>query len=184
MKKNKKTTNSSYTKDLLIACLCVLLLLLIVSLIRFKGTRVQGYAMMPALHNGDLVVAKRTKQPKRFDLIVFKIGEKQQVRRVIGLPDETIQYNKDLLLVNGKPVDEKFIVDEINESQYNGKNYTENFFSGELNGSKTIPKGYCLVLGDNRPYATDSRHYGLIATRNIIGVIKIRLLPVNDLTGF
>lgn len=183
MKKTNPTT-SPYLKDFLIACLCLLFLLVIVSLTQFKGTRVQSYAMMPTLHNGDLVVAKRTKQPARFDLIVFKIGEKQQVRRVIGLPDETIQYNQDILLVNGKPVDEKFIVDEINESQYNGKNYTENFFSGELNGSKTIPKGYCLVLGDNRPYATDSRHYGLIATRNIIGVIKLRLLPVNDLTSF
>ncbi|MEI5991627.1 signal peptidase I [Enterococcus termitis] len=184
MKKNKKTTDCPYIKDFFIACFCVLLLLSIVILIQFKGTRIHGYAMIPTLHNGDLVVAKKTKQPKRFDLIVFKIGEKQQVRRVIGLADETIQYNDDILLVNGEPVDEKFIVDEINESQYNGKNYTENFFSGELNGSKIIPKGYCLVLGDNRPYATDSRHYGLIATRNIIGVIKLKLLPVNDLTRF
>ncbi|WP_348922401.1 signal peptidase I [Enterococcus rotai] len=179
-KRTKKQAFFPYVKDLLIACGSVLVVLIIITAICFKGLRIEGYGMMPTLRNRDIVVAKRTKTIKRFDLVVLTIGNKQQVRRVVGLPDEIVRYQNDQLTIDGHPVDEKFIVDEINDSQRGGKAFTEDFISG----SGSIPEDYYLVLGDNRSYATDSRHYGLIAKRNVIGVITMRLLPINDLKRF
>ncbi|MEI5989150.1 signal peptidase I [Enterococcus crotali] len=182
--KIKKKVIFLYLKDLLIACGIVLFLLMMVSSFYFKGIKVEGYGMMPTLRDKDIVLAKKTKEINRFDLVVLKIGNKQQVRRVIGLADELVQYKDDVLLIDGAPVDEKFIMDEINESQHSGRSFTEDFSSGGVSGLSRIPKGYYLVLGDNRPYATDSRHYGLVAERNIIGILTMRLLPANDIKAF
>lgn len=179
-KANKKSIMFPYLKELLIASLIVFFLVIIVVSLCFKGAKIEGYGMMPTLRNNDIVIAKRTKRIKRFDLVIFKIGDKQQVRRVVGLPGERLQYKDDVLLIDGNPIDEKFIIDEINESQHGGKAFTEDFSSS----SNVIPEDYYLVLGDNRLYATDSRHYGLIAKRNIIGVITTRVLPINDIKAF
>lgn len=183
-KQKKKTSYSTYLKDFLLACGGVSLVIIGGSFLLFKGTTVQGYGMTPTIHNGDVVIAKRTKKFKRFDVLVLKQGAKKQVCRVIGFSGETVRYQNDVLWINDEPVDEKFIVDEINETQSHGKAYTDDFVSGEISGSRTIPEGYCFVLGDNRPYATDSRHTGLIAMRNIEGVVVLRVLPVNDFRVF
>ncbi|ALS01179.1 hypothetical protein ATZ33_07285 [Enterococcus silesiacus] len=184
VKIKKKEVVFPYLKDLLVACGIVLFLLMIASSFYFKGIKIDGYGMMPTLRDKDIVVAKKTKAIKRFDIVVLKIGNKQQVRRVIGLSDELVQYKDDVLIIDGTPIDEKFIINGINESQYSGKSFTEDFSSGGVSGLSRIPKGYYLVLGDNRPYATDSRHYGLVAERNIIGIIMMRLLPVNDIKAY
>ncbi|MFD1901106.1 signal peptidase I [Enterococcus termitis] len=128
--------------------------------------------MIPTLRNGDILLVQKNNEFQRFDLAVF-VNEKNktQVRRIIGLPGEKIAYKEDILYVNDQPIDEKFIVDEVNESQRNGKNFTEDFTSEDLTSTKIIPDGYYLVLGDNRSYATDSRVYGLISLENMIGKI-------------
>lgn len=142
---------------------------------------VPGYGMMPILRAKDQVLVRKTIEVKRFDLVVFSVGaNKKQVRRVIGLPGETISYKDDTLYVNDQQIDEKFLVAEINESQKNGKNYTEDFPDTALE----IPTNYYFVLGDNRPYATDSRHYGLIAKKKIFGKIMMQLFPFNEIKAF
>jgi signal peptidase I len=139
---------------------------------------VHGYSMVPTLREGDKVLLKKTRELDRFDLAVFTIGNNaSQIRRVIGLPGETISYKEDTLFINSQPVDEKFIIDAINESQKNGRNYTEDFEQQSF----LIPEGYYFVLGDNRPYATDSRHYGLIAKERVIGKAVIQLFPFNEI---
>lgn len=145
---------------------------------------VKGYGMSSTLKSNDLVIYRKTSKIKRFDLIVFNRGGKKQVRRVIGLPDEDIKYIDDTLYVDGKPVDEKFIVDEINEVQKNGGQYTEDFSINSMIKITTIPKGRYLLLGDNRPYSTDSRDYGLVDEKDILGVVKLRILPIDGLEAF
>lgn len=184
IKRKKKNSYSAYLKELLLASICGLGLVIFFSLFFFSWLQVAGYSMRPALYDQDIIIVKKTKVLQRFDLVAFTIGTKQQIRRVIGLPGETIQYQKDTLFVNSKPVDEKFLVDEVNESQHNGRNYTEDFINGDQKRIQKIPDGYYLVLGDNRPHATDSRHYGLIAEKNIIGRIGLRVFPINDFQQF
>lgn len=145
----------------------------------FELTTISGFSMISTLRDRDVLLTQKTRNFKRFDLAVFSNqNDHVHVRRIIGLPGEKVSYKEDILYINDQPVDEKFLVDEVNESRRNGKNYTDNFMI------PIIPDGYYLVLGDNRPYATDSRIYGLISEKNIIGKVKIRVLPFTDVYEF
>ncbi|MCB5952572.1 signal peptidase I [Enterococcus sp. BWT-B8] len=166
------------------AFLAAVLLFLFVSSLFVKITKVNGYSMMPTLQDNHTVLVQKTKAVNRFDLVLFRRGETQQVRRIIGLPEEQIKYSEDFLYVNGEVVDEKFIIDEINEAQKNGGQYTADFDQYDISREAVIPKNCYLVLGDNREYGYDSRDYGLIDREQVIGVVRMRLLPLNDLTAF
>lgn len=170
--------------ELCVALVIAVLFSLVISSFFIKVTGVSGYSMMPTLQDGDTVLVRKTKNVERFDLVLFQRGETQQVRRVIGLPGEQIKYSEDFLYVNGAVVDEKFIIDEINETQKNGGQYTKDFQLYEINENIVIPENSYLVLGDNREYGYDSRDYGLIDSQQIIGVVKMRVLPLNDVSAF
>lgn len=171
-------------QDLLLAIGAASLIIPIVASFFINFSTIDGYGMAPTLRNQDVVIIKKTQQLKRFDLVLFKRGNATQVRRVIGLPGEMIQYKEDTLYVDGQKMDEKFIVEEINESQSAGMNFTENFSVYDMIAQQTIPKNQYLLLGDNRSYATDSRHYGLVSADTIIGVVKMRLLPLENLQAY
>lgn len=137
--------------------------------------------MVPTLREGDKVLIQKKTTFRRFDIVAYTVGDGEpQIRRIIGLPGETIRYTQDTLFVNEQPVDEKFLVDEINESQKNGRDYTEDFEQQPI----VIPEGYYFVLGDNRPYATDSRHYGLVAEKRFLGKVTTQLFPFNEIKAF
>lgn len=171
-------------QDLLLAIVVASIILPICALFFIHFSTVNGYGMTPTLRNEDVVIIKKTQQLKRFDLVLFKRGNDTQIRRVIGLPGEMIQYKEDSLYIDGQKTDEKFIVEEINESQRSGMNFTENFSIYDMIAQQTIPKNQYLLLGDNRSYATDSRHYGLIDEERIIGVVTMRILPLEHLQSY
>lgn len=100
--------------------------------------------------------------------------------RVIGLPEEAIFYQDDTLYVNGEPIDEKFIVDEINQANKKNEFYTASFSMNLFGDINTIPKGCYLLLGDNRMYGNDSRYFGLVAENEINEIVLARLFPVNE----
>lgn len=181
--KKRKREVKQIAKELIISICLGITILLAVSQLFVKIVEVNGYGMISTLRDKDIVLMQRTKTIHRFDLVAFMLGNKLQIRRVIGLPKDTIAYREDRLFVNDEQIDEKFIQEEINESQKNGRNFTENFQSFSQ-GAEIIPEDYYFVLGDNRPYATDSRFYGSIAKKNVIGIVKIRLLPINEWTIF
>ncbi|MGL4696155.1 signal peptidase I [Enterococcus larvae] len=170
--------------ELGVIVLSTALIFLIASSIFLKTAKVSGFSMLPTLRAENTVLVKKTKTFHRFDLVLFKRGEIEEVRRVIGLPGEQITYSEDFLYVDGEPIDEKFIIDEINEAQKNGGQYTEDFQLQDISSETVIPENHYLVLGDNRDYGYDSRDYGLIDSRQIIGIVTMRLLPLNDLTAF
>lgn len=183
--KRKKQPVKNYLKELIVAISLSVVLILVFSSFFLTIVTVHGFSMIPTLREKDQVLVQKTTDFKRFDLVAFKSGNgNTQIRRVIGLPEEKIAYTDDTLFVNDQPIDEKFIMDEINESQRNGKNYTEDFTNRALTSAVAIPEGYYLVLGDNRPYATDSRHYGLIAKENVIGKVTMQLLPFGEMKSF
>ena len=93
------------------------------------------------------------------------------IKRVVGLPGETIEYKDNFLYVNGEKYKEKFLGDEV---------ITEDFSLKEL-GYDKIPKGYYLVLGDNRENSKDSRSFGLVKEKDIVGLAWIRLYPFNKI---
>lgn len=181
----KKKRRKLLRRDILLGVLLSIGLTVMISFFLIKLVKVSGYGMIPTLRDKDTVIVKKTKDLKRFDLVACRLGEnKEEIQRIIGLPGEKIEYKKDILLVNDSPVDEKFIMKEINDNQKNGQNYTEDFSTKTLGLSERIPTNYYLVLGDNRPYTTDSRYYGLVKKENITGVVTLKLLPFNDIKRY
>ncbi|WP_265460368.1 signal peptidase I [Enterococcus sp. HY326] len=179
-KKRRRSKKKHIIQDFFYAIVMASLLALILFFFLFKIVVINGYSMMPTLRDQDTVLIRKTDYVKRFNLIYFQQGNTQQVRRVVGLPGERIDYKEDTLFVNGESVEEKFLVDDINDAQRNGGQYTPNFTLLDITNQQTIPDDCYLVLADNRSYGSDSRQYGLVTRNQIIGVLQTLLLPLTD----
>lgn len=141
-----------------------------------EKTTVVGESMETTLQEGDKIVinklAYRFSKPKRFDVIVFKQSGKEHsyynIKRIIGLPGETVQIKDGVVYINDEPIKEKSAVDVIKNP-----------------GLSVEPiiledKEY-FVLGDNRNLSEDSRfaNIGNVVFDDIIGKAWIRLKPFN-----
>lgn len=141
--------------------------------------KVTGYAMSPNLLDGKRTVVYHQKKIQRFDLIYFKVPTRNNglmnIRRVIGLPGERIEYRDDVLYIDGEEQVERFLGAQLVEAKENNYTLTEDFSIESISEVKEdrIPKGYYLVLGDNRSFSVDSRNYGLVPQENIIGTIEL-----------
>ena len=120
--------------------------------------RVDGYAMGTTLPNGSYLLTDRLAyqqtDPQRGDIVVFSfpLDPKQDlIKRVIGLPGETIEVQDGMVTVNGTPLEESYITDPPLYS-----------------GTWVVPEGQYFVLGDNRNESRDSHQWGFLPHENII----------------
>ncbi|MBR6690505.1 MAG: signal peptidase I [Bacilli bacterium] len=141
--------------------------------------RVDGSSMDSTLKHGDiLILNKLDKNYERFDVVVVNItmdGETSKlVKRIIGLPGESIEYKENDLYINGK------VIEDVSTER------TNDFSLKELYNIDNIPKNYYFVMGDNRSDSRDSRDYtvGLIKKEDIVGTTTIRLFPFNKIGKF
>ncbi|MGP4040318.1 signal peptidase I [Gracilibacillus sp. D59] len=147
---------------------------------------VEGPSMLPNLEDNDRIIVNKISlmfgAPDRFDVVVFHAtAKKDYIKRVIGLPGDSIIYKDDQLYINGQPVKEPFIDEEIANDQ---SNYTANFSLKDIPGNaEEVPEGHVFVLGDNRPNSTDSRHLGFIPMDQLVGIASVTYWPV-DKIGF
>lgn len=137
--------------------------------------QIVGPSMEPTLNSGDIVLLNkfghRFFKLKRNQVIALNYEDtKYMVKRIIGLPGEKIEYKDNTLYINDKPYSEPFLKDVI----------TEDFSLKEL-GYEVIPKDKYLVLGDNRENSMDSRNFGLISKKDIIGKTTFRIWPLNKI---
>ena len=102
------------------------------------------------------------------------MGTSKLVKRVIGLPGESIEYKENELYINGE------IIDDVTTER------TNNFALKELYNIDKIPNNYYFVMGDNRSDSRDSRDYtvGLIKKEDIVGTTTIRLFPFTKIGKF
>lgn len=143
--------------------------------------RVDGVSMEPTFHTGDRVfideIGYRLFGLDRFDIIVFHANNKDDyVKRVIGLPGDVIEYKNDKLYVNGKYVKEQYL--DPWKKQNKEMKITEDFTLEELTGKKKVPKGKLFVMGDNRLKSYDSREFGFIDEKQVVGKVLIRYWPL------
>lgn len=184
--KNRKRNKIGRLKQRLIefglSLILLSIFLTILSIFTFSFTKVKGYSMIPTLNNNEWVLINKLTPLKRFKLIVYKDPKSKEtsIRRVIGLPSETIRYKKDQLYINDQNVYERFLETEINRAKGSKSTYTQDWTPKIV----TIPKGKYFVLGDNRPYAADSRDYGYIDEKEIVGVVEMSVLPIHQMKQF
>lgn len=175
----KKNETWEWTKALLIA----FGLAAIIRVFLFTPIVVDGESMMPTLENGDRMIVNKigytVGKPDRFDIVVFHAPEqKDYIKRVIGLPGDTVEYRNDILYVNGKQLPEPYL--EQYKAEVVDSPLTEDFTLEQKIQSTTVPEGHVFVLGDNRRKSKDSRHIGAVAIDEIIGNTSIVFWPIKD----
>jgi signal peptidase I len=150
----------------------------------FTPIVVDGLSMMPTLHNGDRMIVNKLSytvgEPDRFDIVVFHAPEqKDYIKRVIGLPGDTVEYKGDVLYINGKSYEEPYL-EEYKEQVDEGL-LTEDFTLEEKIGQATVPEDTIFVMGDNRRFSKDSRHIGVVMIDEVIGNTSVIYWPVKDI---
>jgi len=114
------------------------------------------------------------KGPKRFDVVVFKMFDtngdrKDLIKRVIGLPGEKLEVKKGTVYINNKPLAETH---PINNEYYDLLSLPAKF------GPVKIPNDSYFMMGDNRPNSADSRYWGFLPKKNVIGPAIVRIWPL------
>src|SRR5690606_11425058 len=166
-----------WTKALLIA----IGLAAVIRYFLFAPIVVDGHSMMPTLHNGDRMIVNKLGKPERFDIIVFHAPEqKDYIKRVIGLPGDTVEYKNDVLYIDVVAYEEPYL--DKYKAQVKDGPLTQDFKLEDLpSGHKTVPEGELFVMGDNRRSSKDSRHIGTIPMDKVIGDTSVVYWPIKDI---
>lgn len=145
--------------------------------------RVDGQSMYPTLHDQDIAVvnalALDRSKIERFDIVVLNCQklDKDIVKRIIGLPGDTIVYKNDKLYINGTYYDEKYLNKKYLEeakAKYQTELFTNDF---EI----TLNEDEIFVLGDNRLQSADSRTLGTFKYEDIIGKKGLVIFPFKNM---
>lgn len=157
---------------------CLLIVLRLISLIFFTTTTVEGPSMNYTLTPHQELWVNRYEKIDRGDLAVIDAHQMEAypksntyIKRIIGLPGDTIESTKKGLLLNGQPFYENYLSNEV-KAHFEEWTFEELTQQPLWNGPKAlpIPEGYYFVLGDNRLNSEDSRHFGLVPKEAIKGV--------------
>jgi signal peptidase I len=165
--------------ELLKIALIALVIVLPIRYFLFQPFIVKGESMSPNFENGDYLIVDeisyRFSNPQRGDVIVFnypKDTTQRFIKRVIGVPGETVQVKDGNVYVtdNGGKIfqlDEKYLPNNL-------KTYGD--------GTTTLKADEYFVMGDNREYSYDSRAWGVVPKKDIIGKAFLRIFPLASLT--
>lgn len=142
---------------------------LIVYLFFFRPFQIAGNAMNPNYVNGQYYLTSiNFGTPQRGEVIIFKSPtnvNKDPIKRVIGLPGDTIMLQGGSVSLNGQLLDEsKYLSPDV-------KTYAGAFL--QEGQTVTVPDQEYIVLGDNRPYSSDSREWGFLPRKNIISKVAV-----------
>ena len=149
----------------------------------FQPFYVQGASMEPNFLNNEYLIideiSYRFSEPERGDVVVFRYPrDKKQffIKRIIGLPGEDIAIRDNQVIIYNQKYPNGFVLDE---SSYLSPNTQT---AGNLRVS--MGKDEYFVMGDNRASSLDSRSFGPIKRKDIIGRVFVRVLPVDRFTLF
>ena len=147
----------------------VIVIALLIKIFVFSPIRVNGRSMYPTLLDGDIMILNEIgyylNGVNRFDIVVVKTDNDKIIKRIIGLPGETIEYKDNKLFINGEEIKEDFSHD-----------ITHNFSLKDI-GETIIPDDYYFVVGDNRGDSKDSRIIGFVSSKQIMGKTSFIIFP-------
>lgn len=177
MKKSFLKEVYEWIETFLVALVAVILVFTFVT----KFVTVSGDSMRETFHNADrLLITNMAYTPKAGDVVVVDpahnlemLGYESKgapyIKRVIATAGQVISIDSFnwQVYVDGKPVDEPYIL----------RDYNTKMRTGNVEYPYTVPEGHVFVMGDNRNNSTDSRMIGAIDTRYILGKVFFRILP-------
>lgn len=164
--KYKKVLKSTLSSLIVVAAIAVLIATLMLPVLQ-----IQGSSMEPTLNDEEIVVLVKTSRLKRGQLCCFSYQNKLLIKRIIGIPGDTININEDgFVFVNEKPIDEPYILDRaLGECDVKFPMY--------------VSENHYFILGDHRSTSIDSRSsaVGLVSSDQIVGKIFFRVWPFDVL---
>jgi signal peptidase I len=150
-------------------------------------------SMEPTLQIGDRIVVNKLSYDlhgvDRGNIVVFTTPPNENcagppvsdlVKRVIGLPGETISLKDGNVYIDGRLLPEPFLPPKIRDDTYPGPS-TEPY---SLHQPYRVPAGDVYVMGDNRPFSCDSRFWGPIRESTIVGKVDMRIWPISRIGFF
>ncbi len=154
----------------------------------FRIVTVDGDSMLNTLHDGErLIISDFMYKPEIGDVVITSVpdyyGDNPLVKRVIAVGGQTvdIDFEKWVVTVDGKPLATDEFGNPTNEPYVN---YMQGYPMYELSNGQNpisypykVPQGYVFVMGDNRNNSSDSRKFGAVSERNIIGKVLFRIVP-------
>jgi signal peptidase I len=136
-----------------------------------QNYRIESHSMQPNFYEGEFILvnklAYRLGAPKRGDVLVFHNPnnvEEDYIKRIIGLPGDTVEIRDRAILINGKQIVEEYPVEPLSPQPY---------------GPIVIEPDHLFVMGDNRPQSQDSRVFGQLSEDLIVGKAWVRVWPFN-----
>ena len=152
-----------------------LAMFVVMYLFLFQPHQVRGNSMYPNLHDNDYLLTDKItyqlREPKRGEVVIFRAPKNEEydyIKRVVGLPGDTVRVSDGQIFVNGQLMVEDYL--PIDTTTYGGQ------FWGE-GQSIPVPEGQYFVVGDNRSHSSDSREWGPVPKGNIIGKAWLRYWP-------
>lgn len=153
---------------------------LVIYIFLFRPFQVNGESMFPNFQNREYVLTNlitlRFNKPKLGDVIVFKAPpspDEDFIKRVIGIPGDTVMVKDGDVYVNGNKLDQSgFLKPDV-------KTFGGTFL--KESETITVPPDEYFVMGDNRPYSSDSRDWGFVQSNMIIGESMIVYWPIPDM---
>lgn len=134
---------------------------------------VDGDSMQPTFQHGDVVILAKQGDVDRFRTIVFRHATTDylMIKRVIGMPGDTLELRDDVLYINEEPYEEPYVYDAPFMTQQ-----TADFTLQSMAHVDVVPENAYVVLGDYRLKSRDSRHFGLVYAEDVVGVVKWRVM--------
>ena len=136
--------------------------------------QVNGVSMDSTLHDGEIMLLNKLQYKryglKRFDIVVIKSRDTRIIKRIIGLPGDSVKVVDNTLYIN----DEKYEEEYLDEGTI-----TNDFTLEELFDTDKVPEGKYFVMGDNRDDSLDSRILGFIDEEDVEGIASITIFPFN-----
>jgi signal peptidase I len=157
--------------DVVEAVLPAFVVALLINLFLAQGTYVHGQSMEPNLHTDQRLIVEKVSYklhpPQRWDIAVIRVDgyDIPVIKRVIGLPGETVTIRDNQVFINGLPLQETYLPD-VYQPDY---------------GPTKVPSGHVFVLGDNRGLSSDSRVFGVLPIENVVGRAWLSYWPLEDL---
>lgn len=155
-------------REILETIVPAVLIALLINLFMAQATRVHGQSMEPSLHTDQRLVVEKLSYnrylrqylnlpgPQQGNVVVIRVPTQNNellIKRVMGLPGDVVEIHDGQVFVNGQPVDEPYVADA----------------TAGIYGPTTVPPLNIFVLGDNRNFSNDSRNFGTIPLKNVVG---------------